>query len=119
MMMFMHFTSQITSLAIGFGIGYWLLITANTHKCSLKTVGQTLGWILITMSVIISLFSCYYSLKIIDADCMHEQNCLMRRMIQQNITPMMDNIKNNEHEEFQENERHMKHGKWPAEKDER
>lgn len=100
MMMFMHFTSQIPPLAIGFGVGYWLLTTANTHKGSLKTVGQALGWILIAMSIIISLFSCYYSLKIIDSECMHEESCLMHRMIQQNRTPMMDNIENDEHPEL-------------------
>lgn len=70
MMIFMHFTFQILLLGIGFGVGYWLLITANTQEDNLKIVGKTLGWILIAMAIILAIFSSYYSMKIGDESYM-------------------------------------------------
>lgn len=49
---------------IGFGVGFWLLITAIEQEPKwLKISGSIFGWILIVMAIIISLFSCYYSIK--------------------------------------------------------
>jgi len=53
------FTMQIIPLALSFGIAYWILITAHTQEGNLKSLGKTLGWSLITISIISTLFSYY------------------------------------------------------------
>lgn len=63
-MVFMQFAFQIALLALGFGIGYWLLLLANKEQGGLKTVGQVLGWILILVSIFASLISSYSTIKL-------------------------------------------------------
>lgn len=64
MMIIMQFAFQIILLAVGFGIGYWLIITANNQQGAIKTFGQALGGVLIIMALILEIFSAYYSMKI-------------------------------------------------------
>lgn len=64
MMIIMQFVFQIILLAVGFGVGYWLIITANARQGTIKTFGQVLGGILIVMALILEIFSAYYSMKI-------------------------------------------------------
>lgn len=64
MMIIMQFAFQIILLAVGFGVGYWLIITANAQQGTLKTFGQALGGVLIIMAVILEMFSAYYAMKI-------------------------------------------------------
>lgn len=61
-MIFMHFTSQIILLAVGFGVGYAILVTANGHDGRLRTLGNSLGVILIAASIILAVLGCYYSM---------------------------------------------------------
>ena len=82
----MQFTSQIITLAIGFGVGYALLIISNSQEEPLKNVGKYLGLILIVMSIILALFSCYYSMKIGNRDYM-QSGCPVQRMMQQQSGP--------------------------------
>lgn len=63
MMIFMHFTFQTLLLSIGFGVGYWLLITAASQEFILKIIGRSLGGLLIVMTIFFAIFSCYYSTK--------------------------------------------------------
>jgi hypothetical protein len=62
-MMFMHFSLQIILLATGFGGGYGLLLLAKKQEDNLKTVGKSLGWILIVMSIFLSLISSIASMQ--------------------------------------------------------
>lgn len=104
MMILKHLTLQIIPLAIGLGIGYWLLVTANTQKDSLKTVGQVLGWILIAMSIFTSLFSNYYSIKMIKEGNMYFGHHGCRMMQDQDMQKMEDKGKyKEENESIQEN----------------
>lgn len=64
MMIIMQFAFQIILLAVGFGVGYGLIIAANTQQGTLKTFGQALGGVLIIMAVILEMFSAYYAMKI-------------------------------------------------------
>ena len=81
-MIIMQFTSQIILLAIGFGVGYALLVHAKTQEGNMRTIGQTLGGILIVMAVILSMFSCYYSMKTSNRGYM-QSGCPVQKMINQ------------------------------------
>lgn len=70
MMIIMQFAFQIILLAVGFGIGYWLIITANKQQGTIKTFGQALGCVLIVMTLILEIFSAYYSMKISNREYM-------------------------------------------------
>lgn len=100
-MIFMHFTFQIALLAIGFGVGYWLLLVANGQEGTLKTVGQTLGWVLIIMSVFTSLVSSIASVSIADDGFMP---CPMERMMQEHGMPTLDQTQNEKNEEINDQE---------------
>lgn len=60
------FTLQIILLVIGFGIGYLLLIKANTQENDLKNIGKTMGWTLIAATIILEILSIYYSIVILN-----------------------------------------------------
>jgi len=49
----LHYTFQIILLAIGFGMGYGILVSANGQSGTTKNVGQAIAWILIVMTVIL------------------------------------------------------------------
>lgn len=78
MMIIMQFAFQIVLLAVGFGVGYWLIITANTQQGTIKTFGQALGGVLIVMAIILEIFSAYYSMKISNRDYM-QGGCPMNK----------------------------------------
>lgn len=109
MMIFIHL---IILLTIGFGVGYWLLITANKHEGRLKTIGESLGFALIALVIIYAVLGFFYSIKISDSDYMQgirQQKMQMldkeenEEYLQKNEKyPMMDNEKRGENEEMQE-----------------
>lgn len=108
MMIFIHL---IMLLIIGFGVGYWLLVTANKHEGRLKSLGEVLGTILIAIVILYSMLGFFYSMKIKDTDFMpgigqqktqmsdNEKNEEMQNDEKNSI---MDNGKNEENEEMQE-----------------
>lgn len=109
----MHFIFQIILLAVGFSIGYGLLIKANKQEGALNTVGKFLGWILILMTLFASLLCSYYSIKILKNgpirhgypmhNMMQEQK--MQMMNQERSEEIKNNQKSNEEQEdLQENE---------------
>lgn len=55
-------------LAIGFGVGYWLLVTANKHEGNLKTVGEYLGVAIIALVILTTVLGFFYSIKVSDSD---------------------------------------------------
>lgn len=67
-MIFMHFTFPIILLAVGFGVGYWLLIAADKQEGSLKNLGNTLGYMLVFAAILLLIFSCYYSIRLSQDD---------------------------------------------------
>lgn len=69
MMMSILFTSQIVLLAVGFGVGYWLLIIANGQENRLKTIGEALGKGIIAATVLLIICNFFYSLMIINNYC--------------------------------------------------
>jgi len=111
MMIFIHL---IILLAIGFGVGYWLLITANRHEGRLKTIGEYLGFILIAMVIIYSILGFFYSITIKDNNYMpsvgqqktqmlnNEDNEKNGNIQQDENNPMMDNEKSEDNGEAQE-----------------
>lgn len=106
MMIFIHL---IILLTIGFGVGYWLLITASKHEGRLKTIGESLGFALITLVILSAVFGFFSSMKINDSDYMpnmRQENMQNREEddnLQKNETkPMMNNERNEENEEMQE-----------------
>lgn len=59
------FTFQIILLTLGFGVGYLLLLRAQTQEPNLKSIGEALGWTLIVATVILEICSFPYSLAIV------------------------------------------------------
>ena len=97
--MFMHFTSQMILLSVGFGFGYGLLLLANRQNDNLKSVGTVLGWILIVMAIILAIFNSYFTMKISRRMYMHP--CPMHRMMNHHGNPMMDSDDEDERPEKQ------------------
>jgi len=108
MMIFIHL---IILLTFGFGVGYWLLITASKYEGRLKTIGESLGFTLITLVILAGLFGFFSSMRIDESDYMprmrqenmqklyREQN----ESLQNNETrPMMNNQRSEENVEMQE-----------------
>lgn len=62
----MLFTFQIVLLVIGLGVGYLILIKANTHEGNLKTVGEALGWALIGLTIFLAICNFFYSITILN-----------------------------------------------------
>lgn len=101
MMIIMQFTLQIILLAVGFGVGYWLIITANAQQGAIKTFGQALGGVLIVMTLILEIFSAYCSMKISNRGYM-QGGCPLNRM----MNPMTNQFNNKDTEgrtEFERN----------------
>lgn len=67
MMIFIHLVILLT---IGFGVGYWILITANKQEGRLKTIGESLGFVLIALVILSAIFGFIYSMNIDDRDYM-------------------------------------------------
>lgn len=81
-MMIMQFAFQIILLAVGFGVGYWLILTANAQQGAIRTFGQALGGVLIIMALVLELFSAYYSMKISNQGYM-QGGCPHNKMMNQ------------------------------------
>lgn len=96
MMIFIHL---IILLTIGFGVGYWLLITANKHEGRLKTIGESLGFVLIVLVILYSILGFFYSINIKDTDYMPGMG--------QQKTQMLDNEQNEENENIQNDEKNQ------------
>lgn len=62
----MIFTFQIILLVIGLGVGYLILIKANTHEGKLKTIGEALGWTLIALTGFLAICNFFYSITILN-----------------------------------------------------
>lgn len=84
-----HITFQVIPLALGFGIGYWLLVTANHQESVLKNVGKLLGWGLIAIAIIATMVSNYYTNKEISGFYPYGC-CPMHRMMQQRGVPVIE-----------------------------
>lgn len=108
MMIFIHL---IILLTIGFGVGYWLLITASKYEGRLKTIGESLGFALIALVILSAVFGFFSSIKIDDSDYMpniRQEN--MQKLyreengnLQNNETrPMMNNESSEQNGEMQE-----------------
>lgn len=111
MMIFIHL---IILLTLAFGVGYWLLITANRHEGRLKTIGESLGYVLIVTVILYAILGFFYSMKISDSDYIpgigqqktqmeyKEENGEKEDIQKNEKNPMMDNEKSEETEEKQE-----------------
>lgn len=62
----MLFTFQIILLVIGLGVGYLILVKANTHEGNLKTIGEALGWTLIALTIFLAICNFFYSITILN-----------------------------------------------------
>lgn len=102
MMIIMQFTFQIILLAVGFGVGYLLLISAGNQQATLKTIGQALGGILIVMAMILAIFSCYYSMKISSKGYM-QGGCPIQKMMNQQEAPIINGEQSDVDEDVQKN----------------
>jgi len=95
MMIFIHL---IILLTIGFGVGYWLLITANRHEGRLKTIGEYLGFVLIAMVILYSILGFFYSINVKDNNYMPG--------VGQQKTQMLNNEDKEENEDIQKDEKY-------------
>lgn len=91
MMILIHL---IMLLIIGFGVGYWLLVTANKHEGRLKSLGEVLGTTLIAIVILYSMMGFFYSMNLKDKDYMPGMG--------QQKTQMSDKEENEKNEEMQE-----------------
>lgn len=82
MILITHFTSQIIPLSIGFGVSYWVFITADKLDNRLRSIGMNLGWTLLTLTLISLLFSFFYSINLTNKDYMRD-NCPIIKINQQ------------------------------------
>lgn len=62
----MLFIFQIVLLVIGLGVGYLILIKANTYEGHLKTIGEALGWALIALTGFLAICNFFYSITILN-----------------------------------------------------
>lgn len=98
MMIYIHL---IILLTIGFGVGYWLLITANKHEGRLKTIGEFLGFALITLVILSSVLGLFLSMKIDDSDYMPS---MRQENMQKLYREKNESLQNNENRQMMNNE---------------
>lgn len=89
MMILKHLMFQLVPIAISFGVAYWILITASHQESMLKNIGRFLGWLLIVLAILATIFSNYYAFTMKDYHYMHRGDH-MRRMMHQQEMKMMD-----------------------------
>lgn len=118
MMMFMHFTFQIILLAVGFGVGYSLLVIANKQEGQMKDVGKTLGWVLIAMAIILSLFSLVYSMKIAGSGYTPIGDQQKMQRMDNETDQENENLRNNETRPMMNNEASQENGEMQEESQE-
>lgn len=63
MIMSIAFTLQIIALAVGLGLGYFLLVNAPLHDERLRNVGEGIGWAIIAATIILTIYNCIYSIS--------------------------------------------------------
>lgn len=102
-MIILQFTFLIIFLAIGFGVGYWLLVTADTYQGRLKNIGETLGWILIAFSVIFAIFSSFYSIMTVSKGYKYNA-CPLQKIMNPQARPVIDDEDDIDREDIQGNE---------------
>jgi hypothetical protein len=107
MMIFIHL---IVLLIIGFGVGYWLLITANTHEGRLRTIGESLGFVLIGMVTLYAILGFFYAMKISDSDYMPGVGQQKTQMLNNEGNRENDNLQNNEARPMMNNQRSEDNG---------
>ena len=107
MIAMMIFINLIILLTIGFGVGYWLLITANTHEGRLKTIGEYLGFALIALVILSAVFGFFSSMNIKDSDYMPSVGQQKTQMLNNEEN---DNLQNNEARPMMNNERSEDNG---------
>lgn len=97
-MIFLHLVILLT---VGFGVGYWLLITASNYDGRLKTIGESLGFTLIALVILSAVFGFFSSMKIDDSDYMP---CMKQENMQKSDREQNDNLQNNETKPMMDNE---------------
>lgn len=108
MIAIMIFIHLIILLTIGFGVGYWILITASKYEGRLKTIGESLGFSLIALVILSAVFGFFFSMKIDDSEYMPNmrQENMQKLYREQNeyngARPMMHNENSQENGEMQE-----------------
>jgi len=112
MMIFIHL---IILLTIGFGVGYWLLITASKYEGRLKTIGESLGFTLIILVILSAVFGFFSSMKIDDSDYMPS---MKQENMQKLYREQNDNIQNPEQRPMMNNEKSEENGETRGESQE-
>lgn len=115
MLLIVHLTFQIIIVGIGFGIGYWLLITSKEQERAFELIGQALGAILIVLALFLAIFGSYYSMAIVNRIYM-QTGCPIQRFMNEEIQ-QNENIGNETQpvtdEQRDENENSFEHEKRP------
>ena len=115
MMIYIHL---LILLIIGFGVGYWLLVTASKNEGRLKTIGESLGFTLIALVILSAVFGFFSSIKIDDSDYMPgmKQENMQKLYREQNenmqndeTRPIMDSENNEVNKEMQEEPQENEH----------
>lgn len=71
-------------LAIGFGLGYWLITTAGREEKWKKILGAIFGWILIIYSIAIAAMICFQWINFMHGeDIMYKCPMMRQKMYQQ------------------------------------
>ena len=104
MMIFIHLVILLT---IGFGVGYWLLITASKYEGRLKTIGEYLGFALIALVILSAVFGFFSSMNIKDSDYMPSVGQQKTQMLNNEEN---DNLQNNEARPMMNNEQSQDNG---------
>lgn len=64
--MLMPFTSDVIMLAVGFAVGYWLLMSAGRYESKMNKTGEMLGWILIASTVFFTVCNFLFAFSIMN-----------------------------------------------------
>lgn len=59
--MLMPFTSDVVMLAVGFAIGYWILMSADRYQGRLNRIGELLAWVLIGATVFLTICNFFFA----------------------------------------------------------
>ena len=106
MMTLMYLNFVLIILAIGYGVGYWLLVTADRQDRKwMNILGTIFGWILISLSILISLLGLYFHVN--HKEEMTAGGCPMHQMMQKHhdkfqnapnagMSEMSDDVKSGE-----------------------
>lgn len=62
----MPFTPDVIMLAIGFAVGYWLLMSAGKYEDKMKKTGEMLAWILIAATIFFTVCNFLFAFSIMN-----------------------------------------------------